>query len=69
MFITVQILKNLLAHFTAEENRLQEADHECMYLNVSVYWGAMLYSHVQGMQRPKILSQLGTKMQGINYCM
>ena len=25
----LQILKNLLAHFNAEETRLQEADHEC----------------------------------------
>ena len=37
MFVNVQILKNLLAHFTAEENRLQTADHECMHLNICLY--------------------------------
>ena len=32
----MQILKNLLAHFNAEENRLQTADHECKYLNLNM---------------------------------
>ena len=62
--IILQILKNLLAHFNAEENRLQTADHECKYLDTTVYLGVMLYSQLQGMLRPKILFQSGTRMQG-----
>ena len=36
MLIAMQILKNLLAHFNAEENRLQTADHECKYCNLNM---------------------------------